>query len=143
MFLEYCYNAVVDFNKWINTKFVEWRGDSRLGVTDFASYIGVSQQSMSKWINGHSKRAPDAVSIAKLADKFPDVYEAVGLPAPASTAQALPPAFRRRLEQAQAEVERTFRQRSITGEMPEAEQIAIEIFEKHGFRYISTTTDPD
>lgn len=133
----------VEFTKWINEKFIEWRGNSRFGVTDFANYVGVSQPLMSRWLNGRSKRMPDSESIAKLADKFPDVYEAVGLPAPKPKFVYLPRELRRNLERAQEETEHILRERNLTGEDPEAEKIAIEIFEKHGFKYISTTTEPD
>ena len=143
MFLENCYNGVVDFSEWINRKFLEWRGNSRLGVTDFAEYIGVSQPLMSNWLNGINKRPPAASNIAKLADKFPDVYEVVGLPQPPSRFNYLPRSFRRRLERAQAETERIFRERGLTGEMPEAEQVAIEVFEKYGFKYMETKIEPD
>ena len=143
MFLENCYNEFVDFTEWINRKFVEWRGDSRQGVTDFANYLEINQPLVSKWLNGRSRKGPDTSSVAKLADKFPDVYEVVGLPQPPSRLNYLPRTFRRRLERAQAETERIFRERGLTGEMPEAEQVAIEVFEKYGFIYMETKIEPD
>ena len=143
MFLENCYNGVVDFSEWINKKYAEWRGESRNSVVNFAEYVGVSQQVMSFWLNGRNKKPPSPQSIAKLADKFPDVYEVVGLPQPPSRLNYLPRTFRRRLERAQAETERIFRERGLTGEMPEAEQVAIEVFEKYGFKYMETKIEPD
>lgn len=143
MFLENCYNEVVkNFTKWINEKFFEWRGASRRGVTDFAEYVGVSQQTMSLWLNGDRGNRLSPQSIAKLAEKFPDVYEAVGLTGP-SRMRYLPSSMRRRLEQAQAQTERCLRERGLTGEDPEAEEIAIRIFERHGFKYTETKNGPD
>ena len=137
---QYCYNLIVQFTEWINEKFIEWRGNSRNGVTDFARFVGVSQQVMSNWLNGRNKRPPSPESIAKLAEKFPDIYEVIGFPQ-RNKRYRLPKEMLERLESAQEEVERVFRERGLTGEMPEAETIAIDIFERHGFKYSHTETD--
>jgi len=72
---------VVLFKSWINDKYIEWRGNSRSTLTDFAKYLGVSQQIMNQWINEGA--LPGTRTLPKLAAKYPDVYEVLGLPAPA------------------------------------------------------------
>ena len=74
------YNVVVDFKEFINDKYVVWRGKGRASISEFARYIGVSQQVLNRWINdGYT---PSARYLPKLAEKFPDVYEVLGLPTP-------------------------------------------------------------
>ncbi len=61
----------------------------------------------------------------------------LGYPVPIDHS-AYPEDFRHRLEAAEEEVNKVFAERGLTGEMPEAERITIEIFEKWGFKYTST-----
>lgn len=73
------YNQVVKFNEWITRKYVEWRGDAighERSVTEFADYVGVSQQLMSDWMKPKGKRPRSQVTIGKLVAVFGnEVYE--------------------------------------------------------------------
>jgi len=40
------------WTEWINKTYIEWRGNTRVSVTDFAMYLEVSQSTVSAWING-------------------------------------------------------------------------------------------
>lgn len=75
-------------------------------------------------------------------DIYQDVYNVFGMPA-AGALNAYPIRLRRRLELAGGEIEAELTRLGITGEMPEAEQIAKRIMEQHGFKYISTEEAPD
>jgi hypothetical protein len=69
------------FNDWINTKFIEWRGNTRNTVTGFAKYIRVSQQVMSIGMNPNGKVPKGPKSISSLVALFGnEVYEVLGLP---------------------------------------------------------------
>jgi hypothetical protein len=126
----------MEFKDWINKKFVEWRGETRLGITDYSNYIGVSQQTMSSWMNGVIPKAPH--NVLKLAEKYGDEIYDFGIPRSETPLSAFPPGIRRRLRDAQKEIETTLRERNLTGDSPDAERLAIEIMEKHGFKYTLT-----
>lgn len=140
----FLYNKVVEFKDWLNGKFVEWRGNTRATLSDFAEYIGVSQQVMNNWIN-QGALPSSARTLPKLARRYPEVYEVLGLPAPISDydLSGFPPDVRSRLEKAIKEANKTLVSRNITGDNPEAEKITIRIFEKHGFKYQKTEIDYD
>ena len=77
---------VMKFQEWITGKYIKWRGDAighERSISDFAKYIGASQQVVSGWMNGSTPNRQQ--TIAKLATKYPDVYEALGLPTPEVT----------------------------------------------------------
>jgi transcriptional regulator with XRE-family HTH domain len=132
---------MMEFKDWINKKFVEWRGDTRLGVTDFAKYLGISQPTMSSWMSGVIPKAPH--NIEKLAEKYGDEIYSYGIPRVDLPMSSFPTPIRRRLRAAQKEIEVSFRERGLTGEMPEAERLTIEIMEKYGFKYTGTEEVPD
>ncbi len=131
----------MNFPEWLTAKYVEWRGD-RVGrgtsMTAYAKYLGVRQSLFNEWMQG--RKLPGKVSLRKLAPKYPDVYDVLGIPPPVAESpfDALPPDMARALQLATEEVNRALEQRGITGSSPEAERITIEIFEKFGFKYIKT-----
>lgn len=71
------------FKEWLYQKFHEWEkstGERQTGVS-FARYLGVTQPTLSSWLNG--KYIPKGRGLAILAKKLGyDVYEVVGLPTP-------------------------------------------------------------
>jgi hypothetical protein len=138
-----CYNDSVNFSDWINHKFVIWRGESRKTVVDFAAYVGVSQSLMSKWMNPGGPIPDRHESIKKLVSAFGnEVYEVLGLPVPpASPLESAPPELRSLLESSLAEIASVLSERSIPVNSPEAEKIAAEILERHGFT-ISAKDNP-
>ena len=79
----------MEFQDWITAKYIKWRGDAighERSISDFAKLIGVSQQVVSGWMNGSIPNRQQ--TIAKVAAKYPDVYEVLGLPPP----EGMPPA---------------------------------------------------
>ena len=78
------YNEVMEWTDWINRKYIEWRGDSRKTISQFADYVGVSQSLMSQWMSPNPKKPTSQVSISKLVAIYGiEVYEVLGLPVPA------------------------------------------------------------
>jgi transcriptional regulator with XRE-family HTH domain len=78
------------FREWINHKYIEWRGASRSTISQFASYIGVPQSTLSRWMNEDMITMPRADIIARLAELFgDDVYEVLHLPSPQRIDQAI------------------------------------------------------
>lgn len=39
---------LMKFWEWMNQKYIDWRGDSRKTISEFAQYVGVAQSVMSK-----------------------------------------------------------------------------------------------
>lgn len=126
---------------WLNKEFLKWERKSgdRQTYKAFAEYLEVNYRTFSSWINQGSK--PAGENLRKVADKLGDeIYVLLGEepPPPSISLDLLPPEFRDRLNRAADELEGELARRKITGEDPAAERIAIEIFEKYGFRYIET-----
>lgn len=121
------------FLDWFNEIFLEWRGDSRMGVSEFARYLDLRQQTVSIWLNRNIKTLPTAEHIAHLARFYPEVYEVIGL----HSLDYLPGSIRDSWSEAVAEIRNTFREKGIVDGSPEADKIALEIFFKHGFNLTS------
>lgn len=72
----------MEFEEWINDKFLDWRGNTRKGVTEFSEFIGVSQQTMNGWLNNHVIPKSHK-NINQLYEKYGyEVYDTLGLPRP-------------------------------------------------------------
>jgi transcriptional regulator with XRE-family HTH domain len=76
----------VSFHEWIMKKYVAWRGDAvgnERSITEFASYIGVSQQLMSNWMKPGGNVPKSKKSIDALARVYGlEVYDVLGLQRP-------------------------------------------------------------
>lgn len=105
------YNLVVEFSDWITQKYVEWRGDAigrERSITEYAKYLGVSQQLMSNWMKKGGKVPRSIEMINKLVAAYGnEVYDVLGLEIPTGNAQLdtdfLPP-------EAQSEFKRDLRE---------------------------------
>lgn len=128
----------MNFSEWLWKRFYEWRGNSLKNVSDFADYLGIRQQSVSDWLNG--KYLPKGSKhITRMAAVYPDVYEVLGIPQPPEIGgDYLPLGLRKRIRDAQAEVERRLRDRNLTGSEPEALEIATKVFQDFGFTWSDT-----
>lgn len=51
------YNAVVNFPEYIEKKYLEWQTQQgkRKSIEEFAVFLGVSQPTLSLWMNGRRK----------------------------------------------------------------------------------------
>lgn len=126
----------MEFNDWINLKFYEWRGNTRNSTVEFSKFLDVKQQTLSAWMNG--KYAPkDAINIGKLAEKYPEVYEVLGVDPPPQNTN-LPPFLRKLLDKTLTEISETIKERKIPLDSPEAEKLTIEILERNGFTVDAT-----
>lgn len=71
------------FSQFLEKKFLEWQSlvGERKTVREFASYIGVSQATISTWWN--TERVPEGENVMKLATKLGvEVFDVLGLPRP-------------------------------------------------------------
>ena len=130
----------MEFADWLNKKYIEYRGDTRSTVSEFAEYIGVRQPVMSGWMKKGGKK-PDRNNILKIADKLgPEVYDVLGLPRPAFGVplEALSPAMREALLAATLELADILASNKINPDSAEGEALTISVMEKHGFKWIDT-----
>lgn len=106
-----------DFGKWLTGKYLVWQLElgERKTLTEFAGYLGVSQSTVSAWMQGDHK-PKSSQNVAHLADKFGyEVYDLLGLPQPfvirsqpSNAAQALmslPPIVQEAVEATAQQVE--------------------------------------
>jgi len=131
------------FNDCLNKKYVEWRGDAighERSQKEFAEWIGVSNSLLTFWLKPNGKIPKHKATIDKLVTKFgPEVYDWLGLARPDTIPlDQLPRTVRDRLTTAVYEVNSELGSRGLSGDSPESEDIVIEIFEKHGFKYTRT-----
>lgn len=135
----------MEFSEWITQKFIEWRG-STVGhagsVAEYARLFGATQSLMSQWMQRGGKTPNSYKYLNALSAMYgKEVYEVLGLQAPETVYDSLPGDFRSRLEAAARELEAELQRRRLTGNEPEALPIAIEIFERHGFKYTANTME--
>ncbi len=116
-----------NFKAWINKLFFDWRGESRKSVSDFARELKVSQQVMNGWLNYGS--IPSNKNLFTLADKFPEVYDVLGLPRP-----DLSPVNSRLLLEASRDLSLSIKEAGIDINSAAFEKLAIEIFSRHGIK---------
>ena len=73
-----------EFSIWFKGKFLEWQAE-QMGVksiSDFATFLGVSQPNASRWLNGQSKPR-DHENIRRLVGFYGnEVYEVLGIENP-------------------------------------------------------------
>ena len=125
---------------WLTKKFLEWQliqGRS-VNQAEFADYLGVEPSTYSTWIN--TDQPPGKHSADLIAAKLgPEIYDLLGLARPDTIPlDQLPRTVRDRLTTAVYEVNSELGSRGLSGDSPESEDIVIEIFEKHGFKYTRT-----
>ena len=132
----------MEFSEWLNQKYIDWRGESRGTISEFAEFVGVRQPVMSSWMKRGGK-APGASSLAKIASKLGlEVYEVLGLPSPTVTSlMQLPPPYRDRIQAALAEVNAQYASRHISADSPEALAVVAEVFAKFGFTVTQTVNE--
>lgn len=125
--------------EFANRAFIEWRGDTRSTLSQFAEWLGLSQSLVSQELSRNGKIPRDLRTINAWASRYGDqVYEVLGLPPPDSEEafKSLPP----EVQSAAREIRETLGKYSVAPDSPEAESIREEIMKKHGFAKISTKT---
>jgi transcriptional regulator with XRE-family HTH domain len=124
---------------WFEKKYLEWQiSNGRISITKFSKVLGISPSYLSQLMSGRNKGISYDLA-SQLCLFFDDwsLFEILGFDKP-SVVDNLTNEFKYRLEKAAEEAERSLKEKNLTGEMPEAEQTIIEIFERFGFKYTDT-----
>lgn len=70
-------------SEWLNIKFLDWQRSAgkRKTIAEFASFLGVTQASLSDWLRG--KYDPKGKNLGKIANKLGyEIYDILGIPRP-------------------------------------------------------------
>jgi len=139
------YNKNVEFSNWITKKYIEWRGESRGTVSEYAKYLGISQPVVSSWMQRGGKKPRSAKSINALVVRYGiEVYDILGIERPPQTSiDQVPEPLRTRLLAATEAVQAELARRGPGLSQSEADQIARDIFADMGITFTSTTTQKD
>jgi transcriptional regulator with XRE-family HTH domain len=135
----------VNMSGWLTQRYLDWQKEigERRSTTEFAAYLEVPASSLSDWLNGKNRPKSER-NIRNIAKKLgPEIYDLLDLPRPEEEIPLshLPPGVRRRVILATREADRALKEHGLTGEMPEAETLTIQIFEKYGFKHTNTEYD--
>lgn len=129
------YTEIVDFSKFIEDQYLQWRADKRGNAGSSARYareeLGVDPYLLNDWMT-RGKLPSTQENVDKLISKFglETVYDLVGWP---ESLVNLPHDLRFRLASALFEIRAERIARSINdGESPEAEELSSKVFAKHG-----------
>lgn len=87
---------------------------------------------MSDWMSG--RKRPGTRSIPKLAARYPDVYQALGLN-PQPIVHVLPTDFKNTLYQAIENAGFQIKENHLDPDSLEAEKITLRVFKSHGFTF--------
>ncbi len=137
MFIHKCtYNLYMDFKNWFTHEFINWEkaAGERKTVSQFAEFLEVRQEYVSRWMNGNSQPGKKYIPILakKLGNK---VYSELGMSPPDILGDA-PPQFKSKFLAALEEANKRYSDRGgITEE--EAESILFEVMREHGFKITS------
>jgi transcriptional regulator with XRE-family HTH domain len=127
----------ISYGNWFIDKMqaLEREKGRRVTITEFAKKLGVSQPTLSSWIN--ETRKPSAEAALKLAVLFDDqeILSILGYTSPDNIIDSsLPPPLKESFDEAVDEIEREYKTQGITDfSSPEALRIAKEILEDHGW----------
>ena len=71
------------FHDWLERKYIEWKGETQRNFSQFAVYLGVSQPTVSGWMNETRKQPNMPRIINSLAAKLgPEIYDILGIERP-------------------------------------------------------------
>jgi len=123
------------FSEWLHEKYNQWNRlfGGEKNYNDFAEYLDIPATSLSNWLNAGYK--PRGENISKLAGKYPDVYQALGMPQPAPAFTSIPELFAQTIYEAIERAGYQIREQHIDPQSKEAERIIITVFKEHGFTY--------
>jgi hypothetical protein len=124
----------LDWYEFVNSAFIEWRGSTRRGLSEFADYVGISQSLMSHEMKKDGSVPRDQKTISAWANKYGLViYEVLDLPFPTDPIDSLPEPTR----SIAREIRETLAEYKVAGDSPKAMELQEEILKKYGFEIIS------
>jgi len=127
----------MEFRDWITKKYIEWRGETRNSVQQFSLYLGISQSTVSAWINGTRGIPTSKKIISKLFEVYGDeIFSILGYDDPDSEKidiSSLPEDLQERLRTAMSEIDEAIKSRAGLVDSEDTSRLVRETFSKYGF----------
>lgn len=118
------------WNKFINNAYIEFRGDTRKTISDFAEWLGLPQAQLSQYMKLGGKVPRSQSVIAKFVNKYGSViYDVLEYPRPDDSLDSLPEPLR----SISRELRETLAEYKVAADSPEGGKILDEIMKKHGY----------
>lgn len=122
---------------FFNQAFIDFRGDTRKTVQDFAETLGISQPMASQYMSRNGNTPRSQKQIALLQAYFGDIiYEVLGFSKPDDPLKYLPD----RLGAAAREIRDTLAEYNASPSSPEGIRLSDEIMKKHGYTRIEANS---
>ena len=139
------YNEFMDYDvreawyEFINDAYVQFRGNTRATITDFAKWIDIPQAQMSQYMTKGGKLPKQQQMVNKFVRRLGvKVYEVLQQPVPDDSLLLLPEPMRTIAR----EIRETLAAKYIPEDAPEAGEVVDDILKKHGYNLISTRDEP-
>jgi len=127
----------MEFRDWITKKYIEWRGETRNSVQQFSLYLGISQSTVSAWINGTRGIPTSKKIISKLFEVYGDeIFSILGYDDPDSEKidiSSLPEDLQERFRTAMSEIDEAIKSRAGLVDSEDTSRLVRETFSKYGF----------
>lgn len=125
--------------EYINQKYIEFRGNTRATISEFAEWLNMPQGQVSLYMKKGGRIPAGQTVINRFARRFGvEVYEVLGIPVPDDSMLLLPEPMRTIAR----EIRETLAAKYIPEDAPEAGEVVDEILKKHGYNLISTRDEP-
>jgi hypothetical protein len=123
------------WHKFINDAYIEFRGDTRRTISDFAEWLDLPQAQLSQYMKLGGKVPRSQTVITKFVTKYGSIiYDVLEFPRPDDSLDSLPEPLR----SISKEVKETLAEYKVAGDSPEAEKLVDEIMKKYGYNSNST-----
>jgi len=123
-----------DWYGFVNNAFIEWRGSTRKGLSEYADWVGISQSLMSHEMAKGGSVPRDQKTITAWVNRYGSkIYEVLDLPAPEDPIDSLPEPTK----SIAREIRETLAEHKVAGDSPKAMELQEEILKKFGFEIIS------
>jgi hypothetical protein len=124
-----------DWYKFANDAFIEWRGNTRKTLTQFAAWIGISQPVMSLQMKKGGSIPKDQKTIDAWCRRYgiTKIYSVLDIPLREIPFELAPEA----IQSIATEIGAIFKARGLEGCEPEAFEVVNEIMKKHGLTQTS------
>jgi hypothetical protein len=125
--------------EYINRKYIDWRGDTRKTISEFAEWLDFSQGQLSQYMRRGGRIPAGQTVINRFARRFGvEVYEVLEISVPDDSMLLLPEPMRTIAR----EIRETLAAKYIPEDAPEAGEVVDEILKKHGYSLTSTRDEP-
>lgn len=127
------------WTEFINKAYIEFRGDTRKTISDFADWLDLPQGQLSQYMRTGGKVPRSQSVVGKFVKRYGNtIYDVLGFPVPGDPLHLMPEPLR----SISLEIRDTLMAKQIPADSPEAGVVMDEILKKHGFDLIEIRDEP-